>query len=165
MSVGCIHNPKLACPECVQALSEGNAAYLQTNLTPKEGESLAQFQGRMQLEQLMEGISPEQHPVYVEPSCEEQKRIIKDSSIPEPVRRYWRERLYGKGSGRKGVQQDRAQRVQTSLKENFASRTMEALASQYGQGHTDLRPAGMSGRQWKRFRKVIRQGAKIVKGI
>lgn len=135
--------------------------YIQSDLTPLPGESLADFEKRNQATE--DAPQESAQPVFVEPSREEQKRIIKDPSIPEPIRRFWREKLYGKGSGRKGVQQDRLQRVQTSLTENFANRTMEALASQYGNRHTELRPEGMSGRQWKRFRKVLRQGAKIIK--
>ncbi len=163
--VGCQHDPLNACAECLEAMSAGNAAFFATDLRPEPGETLDSFQQRVRVEKTLKSTDPTpEKPAYVEPSREEQKRIIRDESIPEPIRRFWRERLYGKGgTGRKGIQQDRAQRTMQALTENLTDRTMKKLAAEAGTLPPKVRPKGMSGRQWRRARKLLRSLAKTVK--
>lgn len=101
---------------------------------------------------------------YVEPTREEQKRLIHDETVPEPVRRFWRQRLYGAGgTGRKGLQQDRAQRLQESLRENFKVRTLDKLVGAVGKPAPESVVEHLSGKQRKRGRRLLRKLAKVVK--
>ena len=100
--------------------------------------------------------------VYVPPTLAEQKRMVRDETVPEPIRRFWRERLYGKGGGgRKGVQQERLQREQIALRENFGERVMRNLAREAGTLPPPVRPMDLSGRQWRRARRLMRKLAKV----
>jgi len=167
MSCGCRHDPLNACAPCLEEMNAGRALVIETNLKPEPGETLEKFQRRVNAEHLLAGLSPEIAPAttsgYIEPSLEEQKRIIKDASIPEPVRRFWRERLYGKGgSGRKALQQERAARREKSLVSNLQDRAMTGLCAIHGNVTPKVRPKGMSGRQWKMAKRLLRQAAKVV---
>lgn len=167
MSVGCQHNPDNACQDCLKSLSGGQAAFFATVLRPEMGESLSQFQARVQADETLRATDPaaaDAKPTYVEPSIAEQKQIIRDTSVPEPVRRFWREKLYGKGgSGRKGVQQERAAKMVESLNANFQDRTIETLAASYGNAPTKSAVGHLSGKHRKRARRLLRQLAKAVK--
>jgi hypothetical protein len=168
--IGCKHQSDIPCPQCLKALASGNAIYLETDLQPQPGESLAAFQKRINAERAAKSEDATKDPgpvkpAYVPPSLAEQKRIIRDETVPEPIRRYWRERLYGKGgTGRKGAQQDRLQRETQALQENFADRAMRTVAHQAGTLSPHVRPRGMSGRQWKRAKRLLRQLAKVAQG-
>jgi len=101
---------------------------------------------------------------YVEPTLEEQKRLIHDETVPAPVRRFWRQRLYGAGgTGRKGLQQDRAQRLQESLRENFKVRPLDKLVGAVGKPAPESVVEHLSGKQRKRGRRLLRKLAKVVK--
>jgi len=130
------------------------------SLIPVDGESLASFEDRLQ----NGGEAPEPAPAPYEPTIEEIKAAIKNPAEPEPVRRFLREKLYGKGgAGRKGVQQDYLQKQMQSLEENLKQRIGDRLVSVHGHKAPKFeRPEGMTGRQWKRSRKIMRQMAKAV---
>ena len=156
--IGCKHNPDVPCEECVKALGTGEAIYIDTNLKPEVGESLADFQKRVEAEH--KGLSAE----VVEPSVADMKAAIKDSATPEPVRRFLREKLYGKGGGgRKSIQQETLRQRAATLQDNLGRRTFTALRAQAGTLPPRVRPPEMSGRQWKRCKRLLRQAAKVVK--
>ena len=164
MSVGCPHNPDNACADCLKAMSGGQAAFFATHLKPQEGESLAQFQARVQADDTVRATGGTPPAEYVEPSLVEQKRIIKDPSVPEVIRRYWRERLYGKGgTGRKGIQQERAQRATEALNANFKDRTLNKLVAVSGNAPQESVIKHLSGKQRKRARRLLRQMSKAIK--
>jgi hypothetical protein len=86
---------------------------------------------------------------YIPPTREQMKAVVKNPSEPEPVRRHLRKVLYGEGgAGRKAAQQDALQRRKVIP----------------GQHTTDelKRPPGMSGRQWKKLQRTIREGRKVM---
>ena len=149
MSLGCRHDPENCCEECLLAFKDSNAVFIDTNLKPESGETLQQFQKRVGAEKTIAATSGEIAPPtqYVEPSIEEQKRIMKDPTVPEPVRLFWREKRYGKGgSGRKGVQQERLQRQ--NIVEGQRVNAPSAI------------PKTISARQQKRARRLLRKMAK-----
>lgn len=111
---------------------------------PVPGESMADFLAR--------NGSPAESPKaeYVEPTLEEQKRIIRDPSVPEPIRRFWRTKLYGAGgSGRKAIQQETALRHRD--------------ATVPGQHRRESVTKGLTGKQKKNARRLLRQAAKVMK--
>jgi hypothetical protein len=100
------------------------------------------------------------------PTREEIRAAIKNPETPALVRRFLRQQLYGEGGGgRKAVQQERLQRegIRTAQKSNPADKIVDRL---FGKPEKQelRRPEGMSGRQFKRARKLIRQGRKFVQG-
>ena len=158
MSLGCKHGP-VACEECIAASSSGgNVAFLESDLTPVGGESLAQFIDRSN--------ETPGSARYVEPTSEQIKEMIHDETIPETVRRYWRQRRYGAGGGgRKDVQQQRLQAQANSLQENLKTRAIESLKKKAGTHVEGVRPKEMSGRQWKRTKRLMRRMAKVVASV
>lgn len=152
MSVGCRHNPELACDLCLKAFEGNQALIIDTDLRPNPEEELEQFQKRVQAAKTLEAVSGDEivlRPAgYVEPSLEEQKRIIKDPNVPEAIRRYWRTRMYGQGgSGRKGVQQERLQRLNVIEGQRVTGPSVVSKE--------------LSGRQRKRSRRLLRKLAKV----
>lgn len=133
------------------------------------GESLADFEKRVHTAQAAEaaGATPQEANkagAYVEPSLEEQRRLIRDETIPEPVRRYWRERLYGKGGGgRKEIQQERIKKTLDALNANFQDRTLTKLVEVSGNAKEESVLKRLPGKQRKRARRLLRQMAKVVK--
>jgi hypothetical protein len=171
MAVGCRHDPEYACDDCIKELAGGNAAFFATDLKPEMGESLASFQARVEADRTIRatGGTPQDRPpaapgTYIEPSLEEQKRIIRDPSVPEPIRRFWREKLYGKGGTvRKGIQQERAQKMMESLNSNFQDRTLNALVDTFGNPRPDSVFKHLPGKRRKKARRLLRQLAKTAK--
>jgi hypothetical protein len=101
---------------------------------------------------------------YVEPTLDEQRRLIHDETVPEPIRWFWRQRLYGAGgTGRKGIQQDRVQRLQESLRENFKVRMLDKLVGAVGNQSPKSAAEHLPGKRRKRARRLMRQLAKVVK--
>jgi hypothetical protein len=154
MSVGCPHDPLNTCAGCLSALSSGDAAFFATSLKPNPEESMSDFAARVKIAETIAATDPAQKepesaPAYAEPSLEEQKRIIRDENIPEPIRRFWRQRLYGAGgSGRKAVQQER----------------LKAQVVISGQHRKESVTKALHGKQKKIARRLLRQAAKIMQG-
>jgi len=150
MSYGCKHDPNQCCTECIKDLRAGNAIVIQTNLKPTPGESLESFAARVDQERLAGSGESRVTPAYVEPSLEEKKRIIRDPNEPAPVRKFFREQLYGRGGGgRRAERQDRALR-ETNLVSPSEATPLELLIRQ-----------APSGRQRKRLRKLLQRTAKV----
>lgn len=132
MSVGCQHGPHSTCDNCSGVLGAREMAR-------ETVEAIAEKHGQ----------PVQDAPAYVTPSLEEQKRIIRDETVPEPIRRFWRQRLYGTGgTGRKGVQQ-----------EMLKARTVIG-----GQHRRESVTKELHGKQKKVARRLLRQAAKIMQG-
>lgn len=146
---GCKHDPNQVCGECLRAMKDGDAIVIQTQLKPQPGESLDSFQARVGEERRQAGAQPVPAGAWQPPSIEEQKRIIRDPTVPEPVRRFWRETLYGKGTGTRAQQRHELLERQ-KVKPVREVTPLEALLQRCE-----------SGRQRKRLRKFLKRTAKI----
>ena len=166
---GCQHNEEECCQDCLQLLAEGKAQVIPSDPEhrPQPGESLEHYAQRMAaigIEVDAKKVGDEQ-PEQI--SREEARRRIHDETIPEPVRRYYRQLLYGVGGGgRKEVQQNRLAKQAEALKENFGQRTMEAMQASVGvRQFTGLinRQTEPSGRQRRKMRKLQKRMMKVAR--
>lgn len=87
------------------------------------------------------------------PTRAEIKAAIKDPTVPAVIRRHLSEQLYGEGGGGRKANQQR-----------FLMKQIQSIKK--GQHRTEglKKPEGMSGRQFKKARKLIRQGRKAIFG-
>ncbi len=159
MMEGCIHDPELACVVCrrfAKKNSEIVASIMETTinraleLQAKRAESPAPI--------------AEPQPVSDQRTPEQMRAVIKNTDEPELVKRYIKRELYGDtGAGRKADQQEEAKRRRlVSVQEPDNPKSEKPV---YREPHRKeepfRRPPGMSGRQFKRAKKLIRQGKKV----
>lgn len=153
MAIGCKHGPE-ACDECEAAARTGGVVFMESDILPQPGESLADFQTRAE--------AASQGTTYVPPDPEKIKAIIHDPNMPEPIRQFWRKKFYGEGgAGRKELQQRKLQQEAMSLHNNLRDRVTSKLTDPYGRDHINLRE--FKGKERKMARRILRQHNKVLK--